>query len=107
MLPMIDLVFIVVLLALVFYWWDARRCHEIVVQHCQRECKKSELQLLDSTVSSQGLWLRRNEKGQLELCRLYAFEFCSDSESRHQGYVVLLGRHIAETSMDTWRLPHH
>lgn len=102
---MIDLILLAILSALVFYWWDARRCHEIVVQHCQRECEKSELQLLDSTVSRQRLWLRRNENGQVEFCRFYVFEFCGDNESRYQGYVVLLGRRIAETSMEAWRLP--
>lgn len=97
---MIDSALIISLLALLLYWWDTTRCQEIAVQHCQRECEKRELQLLDSTVSRQRLWLRRNEKAQLELCRLYSFEFTGDAESRHHGHVVLLGRRIAETSMD-------
>lgn len=102
---MLDVLLILLLLALVLYWWDTTRCHELVVQHCQRECERTDVQLLDSTVSRQRHWLRRNERGQVEICRLYSFEFCGDHASRHSGYVVLLGRRIAETSMEAWRLP--
>jgi hypothetical protein len=87
------------LFALVAYWWDSRRCYEIVLKYCQRECDQSGVQLLDSTVSRQRLWYRRNENGWLELCRVYVFEYSDDSDLRRHGYVVLLGRRITQIKM--------
>lgn len=97
---MLDLIFMFALIVLVAFWWDSRRCHEIVVQYCQRECNRQGVQLLDSTVSIQRLWWRRNQKGWLELCRVYVFEYSDDNDSRRQhGYVVLLGRYLAQIRM--------
>jgi len=101
----LDLGLIVALSAGLWYWWDTMRCNEIAAQRCRLMCESSAVQLLDSSVSRQRLWLRRNENGRIELCRLYSFEFSGDRESRHYGYVVLLGRRVVETSMDAWRLP--
>jgi hypothetical protein len=101
----LELGLILSLSAAIAYWWDTTRCNEIAAQHCRRMCETSAVQLLDSSVSRQRIWVRRNENGRVELCRLYSFEFSGDSQSRHFGYVVLLGRHVAETSMDAWRLP--
>lgn len=96
---MLDLIFMFVLFALVAFWWDSRRCHEIVVQYCRRECERLGVQLLDSTVSHQRLWWRRNQKGWLEPCRVYVFEYSDDNDSRLHGYVVLLGRYVAQIKM--------
>lgn len=102
---MFDFFLIVSLSAALLYWWDTMRCNEIAVRHCQRTCDSASVQLLDSTISRQRIWLRRNENGRVQLCRLYTFEFSGDSESRHYGYIVLLGRRVGETRMDAWRLP--
>lgn len=102
---LLDIGLILSLSAALWYWWDTTRCNEIAAHRCRQMCENAEVQLLDSSVSRQRLWLRRNENGSVELCRLYTFEFSGDSESRHYGYVVLLGHRVGETSMDAWRLP--
>ncbi len=88
------------------YWWDTTRCNELALEHCRQLCQREQVQLLDSTVVRQRIWLRRTPAGGLQLCRLYSFEFTGDSESREFGYVVMLGREVAESHMQPGRSLH-
>ncbi len=95
-----ELLLIICLMAVVAYWWDSMRSGELALMTCHRLCQRSELQLLDNTVMRQRIWLGRSASGQLQLCRIYSFDYSDDNEARWQGYIVILGRHVAETSMD-------
>ena len=88
------------------YWWDTTRCNELALKHCRQLCQREQVQLLDSTIVRQRIWLRRTPAGGLQLCRLYSFEFTGDSESREFGYVVMLGREVAESHMQPGRSLH-
>lgn len=88
------------------YWWDTMRCNELALEHCRQLCQREQVQLLDSTIVRQRIWLRRTPTGGLQLCRLYSFEFTGDSESREFGYVVMLGREVAESHMQPGRSLH-
>ncbi|MCK5395626.1 MAG: DUF3301 domain-containing protein [Gammaproteobacteria bacterium] len=112
-----DLLFIILILIVIWYWWDTLQCNEIALAVCQQKCAKVGLQLLDATVSRQRTWLRRGNNGGLQICRLYSFEYddlsarlqatdmqTTDSAlaefgARKSGYIVLIGKQVVETSM--------
>jgi hypothetical protein len=95
-----ELLLIAVLMAAVLYWWDSTYTGELALNVCQNLCRNAELQLLDNTVMRQRIWLRRGPGGGLQLCRIYSFDYSDDNESRRQGYVVMLGHYVAESSLD-------
>ena len=94
-----ELFFIGALLAVIAYWWDTTVTNELALQACQRICENAHMQLLDSTIMRQRIWLRRASSGGFQICRLYSFEYTEDSETRQHGYVVTIGRQVVETQM--------
>lgn len=96
-----DLILIIILLAAFAFWWDSRRTSELALRYCQHLCRQSSVQLLDASISMQRMWLRRSNNW-VQICRLYTFEFSGDGDSRRQGYIVLLGRNVAEQHMEPW-----
>ena len=95
-----ELFLILLLVAAVIYWWDTAYTNELALNTCQNLCRNAQLQLLDNTVMRQRIWLARSASGRLQLCRIYSYDYSDDNESRWQGYIVTLGHHVAETSMD-------
>jgi hypothetical protein len=95
-----ELLSITILAAVVWYWWDTTRTSELAFNVCQKLCRNADLQLLDNTIMRQRIWLGRGANGSIQLCRIYSFDYSDDNESRRQGYIVMLGHHVAETSMD-------
>ncbi len=98
-----DLLLIILILALIWYWWDTQQCNEIALYVCKKKCETAGLQLLDASVSRQRSWLRRGQNGTVQICRLYSFEYSDDQSSdygqRQQGYIVIIGKQVVETSM--------
>ena len=92
-----EMILIGLLLAAVAYWWDTARTNEIAMRSCRRICQSAGVQLLDSSVSRQRVWLRRHPQGGIQLCRLYSFEYSRDSQRREFGYLVLLGHQVVES----------
>ena len=102
---MIDFILFLILCAIAWYWWDTSYCNELAFKSCQSHCEATGVQLLDGSVSRQRVWLRRSESGNVQLCRLYNFEYSDDSETRHYGYIVLLGHRVAETRLESQLMP--
>ncbi len=100
---MVDLLLIILILAGIWYWWDTQQSNEIALVVCKKKCDTAGLQLLDATVTRQRSWLRRGPSGSMQICRLYSFEYSGDQTfdygQRQQGYVVLIGKQVVETSM--------
>ncbi len=110
-----DLLFITLILAVIWYWWDTQQCNEIALAVCKQKCINAGLQLLDATVTRQRVWLRRGSAGSVQICRLYSFEYYNGEMSgagssafarsefgeRQQGYIVLIGKQVVET-----KFPH-
>ena len=107
-----DLLFITLIFAAIWYWWDTQQCNEIALAVCKQKCINAGLQLLDATVTRQRVWLRRGPTGSVQICRLYSFEYYSGESygaafarsgfgERQQGYIVLIGKQVVET-----KLPH-
>jgi len=108
-----EILFILLILGVIWYWWDTQQCNEIALFVCQKKCANANLQLLDATVFRQRTWLRRGPAGRLQICRLYSFEYSnnlgSDFGQREHGYIVLIGKQVVETNMpkeDTERQLH-
>lgn len=93
-----NMVVIVLVVAIVLYWWDNQKSGEMVLNYCRNMCRKQHFQLLDASVARQRTWLRKHPGGGLQICRLYSFEYSDNEEGRLYGYVVLIGQQIVETS---------
>lgn len=93
-----------ILLLLLWYWWETMQCKEIARHAGSRACRDAGVQFLDDTVEHKKIWLRRNEYGRLQLCRLFFFEFSSDGAHRYQGRIVMLGQRVQEVEMDAYRI---
>lgn len=100
-----DIILLAGLITIGWYWWDTSLCKEISRQAGKIACQNIEVQFLDDTVEQKKLWIRRNESGRLELCRLFLFEFATDGEHRYQGRVLLLGKKVSDVDMDAYRIP--
>ena len=107
-----EIFFIILILAVAWYWWDTQQSNEIALLVCRQKCSNMGLQLLDATVTRQRTWLRRGSGGSLQICRLYSFEytggqatsFPADPDAylygaREHGYIVLIGKQVVETSL--------
>ena len=95
-----DLLLIALLGAAVMYWWDTSYTNELALNTSRHLCQREQLQLLDETVVRQRIWLGRGSTGNFQLCRIYTFDYSDDRDSRKQGYIVTLGHHVAEASLE-------
>ncbi|MBE9567841.1 MAG: DUF3301 domain-containing protein [Proteobacteria bacterium] len=98
-----EILLIMLVLSIAWYWWDTQRSNEMALGVCRQKCLNAGLQLLDATITRQRTWLRRGDSGQVQICRLYSFEYSDDQASdygqREHGYIVLIGKQVVETSM--------
>lgn len=103
-----NLLFIILILAVIWYWWDTQQCNEIALAVCKQKCVNAGLQLLDATITRQRTWLRRGPGGGVQICRFYSFEYTSNTApdavfseygERQYGYIVLIGKQAVETSL--------
>ena len=99
-----EFLLIPILLFIIWYWWGSMQCKEIARHAGGQACRNVDVQFLDDTVELKKIWLRRNDRGRLQLCRLFFFEFSSDGAHRYQGRIVLLGKQVQEIEMDAYRI---
>ena len=98
--------FLIILLAgATWYWWLTMRSKELAKQAGKQACDRYKVQFLDETVELKKVWIRRNETGRIEFCRLFFFEFATDGAMRYQGRVLILGQQISNVEMDAYREP--
>jgi hypothetical protein len=83
-----------VLVLAVLVWHTSMRALEHANQVAAEVCQKSDLTLLDGTVSLRRLRPVRDEHGNLVLRRSYSFDYSADGFSRSVGFVVLRGRQL-------------
>ena len=98
-----DIIFLVLLISILFYWFDSIRVKEIATQKAREACKKVLLEFLDETVVIKKVRLRRNTHGQLLFYREYEFEFSSTGEFRYKGLVRLLGQSLLDVEMQPYQ----
>lgn len=95
---MSNLISILALLLLGWFWLDSLRAREIATGISRAACERRGLQFLDQTVSLVRLGLRRTGGG-LRLRRVYRFDFSEEGVGRRDGYLVLVGVDLVELSL--------
>jgi len=101
---MFSIVFALFLLLVVWYWWDTVGAKEVARRAGLKACNNAYVQFLDDTVAKQKIWLKRNERGHLTLCRYYTFEFTHLGDQRYQGHIRLQGKRVNDIQMDTYNI---
>ncbi len=99
-----SLLFLLLLAALVWYWFDSLRALEHARLTGKHACSNADVQFLDDTVARIALELVRDESGRRVLRRTYRFEFSETGNSRIEGRVILLGHRIESVTMDPYQI---
>ena len=85
---------LMLLLALVWLWFDSMRARERALVLGKRACERDGLMFLDETVECVALRLARNADGRVALRRTYGFEFSDTGNNRRSGSIVMLGGEV-------------
>jgi len=99
-----SLALIIILIAVIFFWWDSVGAKEKAREAGYQYCQNADVQFLDDTVELVKLRVRRNYRGQLCFYRTYRFEFSSTGAARFQGVISMLGRVPDKVQMDVYPL---
>jgi hypothetical protein len=94
---MSNLVAILLLLFLGWFWLDSLRARELALGICKAACEARGLQLLDQAVVLRRLGLSWRGDG-IRLRRVYRFDFSEEGVGRHTGYLVLRGIDLDDLS---------
>jgi hypothetical protein len=94
-----DLLFVLVLLALLAFWWDSLGARQVARLAGRRACEREEAQFLDDTVAVSRIRLQRDGRGRLVFYRQYRFEYSRSGEERLWGQVDLLGKQVLRVEM--------
>jgi len=95
---------LLLILSLLWFWWDSRGIAEIAIQAARRNCEQAGLTFLNDTVGWQKIRLKRNRMGRVQIQRTYFFEFASDMAERYKGEVIMLGKEVSKISLDVYRI---
>lgn len=94
MIPWMESVSLLVLLAGLWFWLDSFKSRAAGLRAARAACVADGLLLLDDTVALATLRWQRNEEGRLRLRRVYHFEYSDTGDNRRHGYVTLLGDEV-------------
>ncbi len=95
---------LLLILSLLWFWWDSRGIAEIAIQAARRNCEQAGLTFLNDTVGWQKITLKRNRMGRVQIQRTYFFEFASDMAERYKGEVIMLGKEVSKITLDVYRI---
>ncbi|HEX7455070.1 MAG TPA: DUF3301 domain-containing protein [Gallionella sp.] len=101
---MISLLFLLLLAALVWFWFDSLRALEVARNTGKRACSDANVQFLDDTVASIALALARDKSGRRVLRRTYRFEFSETGNTRLEGRLILLGDKIESVTLEPYQI---
>jgi hypothetical protein len=87
------LIFVVLLTALVWFWFDSMRARETAERLAHEWCRARGWQLLDGTVALVSLSPTRSS-GTFCLRRRYEFAHTRGDLQRHVGLIVMAGRRL-------------
>jgi hypothetical protein len=101
-----SLLFLLLLAALGWFWFDSVHAIEIARTAGKRACDDANVQFLDDTVAGIALALVRDKSGRRVLRRIYRFEFSDTGDSRLEGQLILLGNKVESVLMEPYRMLH-
>jgi len=99
-----SLLFLLLLLALGWFWFDSLRALEVARRAGQRVCGEANVQFLDDTVARVALALVRDRSGSRVLRRTYRFEFSETGNTRLEGRLILLGDRVESVTMEPYQI---
>ena len=95
---------LLLILSLLWFWWDSRGVAEVAIQAAKRNCEQADLSFLNDTVGWKKIRLKRNRLGRVQIQRTYFFESASDMAQRYKGEVIMLGRDVSKITLDVYRI---
>jgi hypothetical protein len=105
-MDVISLLFLLLLAALGWFWFDSLRALEIARNAGRRACSDANVLFLDDTVAGIAFALVRDNSGRRVLRRTYRFEFSDTGNSRLEGQLIVLGDRIESVVMEPYRMLH-
>ena len=99
-----DIVLICVVCLAYGYWFNAQKAKEIALATAKNHCLAMGVQMLDDYVALNGLSLKRDKAGRIQLYRSFLFEFSSTGNERYNGTLVMLGRQVDAINMEPYRI---
>ena len=103
-MDIISLLFLLLLGALGWFWYDTLHVLEIARSAGMQACKDSSLQFLDGTVANVRLALARDSSGRRVFRRTYRFEFSETGNSRLEGRLVMLGDKVESITLEPYQM---
>jgi hypothetical protein len=100
----ISIFFVLLFVALGWYWFDSLRALEIARNLGKQICHDANVQFLDDTVARSSLALARSKSGRRVFRRTYHFEFSETGNTRLEGQLVLLGDKIESVTMEPYQI---
>jgi hypothetical protein len=103
-MDVISLLFLLLLAALGWFWFDSLHALEIARKAGKRACDDAHVQFLDDTVAGIALALARGKSGRRVLRRTYRFEFSETGNTRLEGRLILLGDRVESVTMEPYQM---
>ncbi len=103
-MDVISLLFLLLLAALGWFWFDSLRALEIARNAGKRACDDANVQFLDDTVAGIALALVRNKSGRRVLRRTFRFEFSETGNTRLEGQLIVLGNRVESVTMEPYQM---
>ena len=94
MMPVFEVLSLVLLGAVVWFWLDGMKVRDIAVIEAREACDLENLQFLDDTVATAKIRFVRDDDGRLVLQRVYAFEYSDTGNNRRPGSIVMRGQTV-------------
>ena len=84
------------------YWFNAQKAKEIAFETARDHCLAMEVQMLDGYVALNGIWLKKDQTGNIRLRRSFLFEFSPTGNDRYNGLVLMLGPRVESIYMESY-----
>ena len=91
---------IILLIGLAWFWFDSIGARDIAIARGRDLADRTNLQLLDETVACSRIRLARNNKGHVQILRIYDFDVSASGGDRMHCQLTLLGR-----DLHAWYIP--
>ncbi len=103
-MDVLSLLFLFVLSASGWFWFNSLNALETARKAGKRACDEAHVQFLDDTVAGTAIALVRDRSGRRVLRRSYRFEFSETGNTRLEGQLVLLGGRVESVTMEPYQM---
>jgi hypothetical protein len=91
---------ILLLIGLAWFWFDSIGARDTAISKGQELTDRTNLQLLDESVACTRIRLARNQKGHVQILRIYDFDVSANGGDRMHCQLTLLGQ-----DLHAWYIP--